>query len=384
MGSEAAMMSGGMNNWINNPFAYIMFLALFRNGGFGFNGDGTGAATQGIETQAQLNAIRTQLQDNQNADCIKSAIQGNGFAISQLSQMLNIDFNTLQKCCCDIQAAIQQVAGHVNFSADLLLQNCKDTSEIRNGQRDLGFAITQGFSATAFQAQQDKCDILRAGQDNTQRIIDTLNNHWKDEQALKIQDLKFELSQERQNNLLLSRLGGNGCGCNNSCECGRDKEHKDVVVESKISTHHGEYGEHEVKFDLPYEQAANALMYAKGYSEYVKKHGYHFTDALAEHVSKMMVNASGQQHSWTTNQVKKSMESLGLTIPKRVTHGDAAYLANMYYADLYPDPLKDEASCLRAAYKIANDPDGYDGMIFCRWTAGAIGKAIKLDWEKFV
>lgn len=91
---------------------------------------------------------------------------------------------------------------------------------MNNGQRDLGFAITQGFSATAFQAQQDKCDILRAGQDNTQRIIDTLNNHWKDEQALKIQDLKFELSQERQNNLLLSRLGGNGCGCNNSCGCG--------------------------------------------------------------------------------------------------------------------------------------------------------------------
>lgn len=84
------------------------------------------------------------------------------------------------------------------------------------------------------------------------------------------------------------------------------------------------------------------------------------------------------------NIIKKSMESLGLTIPKHVTHGDAAYLANMYYADLYPDPLKDEASCLRAAYKIANDPDGYDGMIFCRWTADAIGKAIKLDWEKFV
>ena len=66
-------------------------------------GDGAGAATQGIETQAQLNAIRTQLQDNQNADCIKSAIQGNGFALSQLAQTLNIDFNTLQKCCCDVR-----------------------------------------------------------------------------------------------------------------------------------------------------------------------------------------------------------------------------------------------------------------------------------------
>ena len=78
----AAMMN---NNWMNNPFAYMMFLALFRNGFGGCgNGDGAGPATQGIETQAQLNAIRTQLQDNQNADCIKSAIQGNALLSASL------------------------------------------------------------------------------------------------------------------------------------------------------------------------------------------------------------------------------------------------------------------------------------------------------------
>lgn len=50
-----AMTNGGMNNWMNNPFAYIMFLALFRNGFGGWGGDGNGAgpATQGIETQKQ-------------------------------------------------------------------------------------------------------------------------------------------------------------------------------------------------------------------------------------------------------------------------------------------------------------------------------------------
>lgn len=161
-----------------------------------------------------------------------------------------------------------------------------------------------------------------------------------------------------------------------------DKEHNEnVVVESKISTPHGE---HEVKFDLPYEQTANALMSAKGYSEYVKKHGYHFTDALAEYASRMMENANGQSHSWTAIQVKRSVESLGLNIPNNVTNGDVTYLANMYYADLYPDPLKDEALCLRAAYKVANDPDGYEGMIFCRWTADAIGKAINISWENFI
>ena len=61
------------------------------------------------------------------------------------------------------------------------------------------------------------------------------------------------------------------------------------------------------------------------------------------------------------------------------------YLANMYYADLYPGPIERwRASCLKAAYKVANDVDGYKGMVFCRWTADAIGLAIKIDWEKFV
>lgn len=148
----------------------------------------------------------------------------------------------------------------------------------------------------------------------------------------------------------------------------------------------GKESHHEHKYEgykLPYEAEANKLM-SDDFDEYVKKHGYHFTEALAEHVSKMMENSNGQQHSWTAAQVKKSMDGLGLTIPSNVTIGDATYLANMYYADLYPDPLKDEASCLRAAYKVANDPDGYEGMIFCRWTADAIGKSIDINWKKFI
>lgn len=234
----------GYNNWMNNPFAYLMFLAFTRNGGFGNDNN-----------NAALEAIRTQMQDNQNSSLIMSALgdgfNRNDFALSQLAQNLNVDFNTLQKCCCDVQAAIREVGGAVNFSAekvinaanlgdcriiealnncccstqrqiadfraDLLLQNCKDTAELRNGQRDLGAAITQGFSATAFQAQQDKCDIIRAGQDNTQRIIDTLNTHWKDEQAREIQDLKAQISQLKQTDAIIARLQGNGCGCNNGC-----------------------------------------------------------------------------------------------------------------------------------------------------------------------
>ena len=244
----AAILSGNRRgddyaNWMNNPFAYLMFLAFARNGGFGNDGN-----------NAALEAIRTQMQDNQNSSLIMSALgdgfNRNDFALSQLAQNLNVDFNTLQKCCCDVQAAIQNVAGQVGFSAERVINaanlgNCNVIQALKDcccatqklvleqgyqnqlAQKDLAFTVQagfdrtntgleRGFSAVAFQAQQDKCDIIRASQDNTQRIIDTLNTHWKDEQALQIQDLKFQLSQERQNRLLLSRLG-NGCGCDNGC-----------------------------------------------------------------------------------------------------------------------------------------------------------------------
>jgi len=238
-GPMAAMMNGGMNNWMNNPFAYLMFLALFRNGGFGFGGNGT-AATQGIETQAQLNAIRTQLQDNQNANNIKSAVQGNSFAMSQLAQTLNVDFNTLQKSCCDIQAAVQQVAGQTGFSAERVinaanlgdlniitqlkdcccqtqqsilkmgyenqLQNANQTNVLQNGQRDLGNAITQGFSATNYEAQKHASEIIQAGNMNTQRIIDTLNQHWQADLQQRYNDARLELSQQRQNAELIAAL----------------------------------------------------------------------------------------------------------------------------------------------------------------------------------
>lgn len=263
----AAMMNGGMgmNNWMNNPFAYIMFLALFRNG-FGFgNGDGFGygQGQQNVEMQNQLQAIRSQLQDNQNSNLLMDAIKGNEFALSQLSQNLQVDFNTLQKCCCDVQAAIQQVAGQVGFSAERVinavnmgdcnviqaLKDCccqtqqlvqrmgfenqlaqKDTiNAVQKGVCDLGFGmqagfdrtnsgLERGFSQIGYDTQKQTCDIITAGNANTQRIIDTLNNHWNDENQRKIQDLKFELSQERQNNLILNRL--NGCEYGNGCGCG--------------------------------------------------------------------------------------------------------------------------------------------------------------------
>ena len=263
----AMMANGGMNGMWNNPFVYLvwmMFAGRFFNNG-GWDGNNCQGA-QNIEMQNQLQAIRSQLQDNQNSGLLMDAIKGNNAAIGQLAQNLNCDFNTLNSCCCDLKQAIAQVAGQIGFSAERVinavnmgdcnviqalkdcccttqkaiieqgyqnqLQNCQQTNTImtgiagvntgvERGFANIGNIINQGFSQVGYETQKQTCDLINAGNANTQRIVDLLNNHWNEENQRKIQDLKFELSQERQNNLLISRLGGGNCGCNwNSCGCG--------------------------------------------------------------------------------------------------------------------------------------------------------------------
>lgn len=244
-----------MNN-MNNPFAYMMMMAWMRN----FNNDGWGGngGTQGIEIQNQLESMRNQLNDNDNAQLLREAIgdgfQRNDFALSQLSQNLNVDFNTLQKCCCDVQAAIQGVAGQVGFSAervinaanmgdcriiealkdcccttqrqiadfraDMQLQMCQQTNTLQRGQDFINRSIERGFAAQGYKAEQDKCDIINAGKDNTQRIIDTLNGHWNQEQQFQIQDLKNQLANRDTVDAVVERMMGR-CGCgNNNNRCG--------------------------------------------------------------------------------------------------------------------------------------------------------------------
>lgn len=161
---------------------------------------------------------------------------------------------------------------------------------------------------------------------------------------------------------------------------------KHILVKHANGNEHSHEKDNE--HTLPYEHSANKLMAStNGYAEYVGKYGYHFTEALAEHISKMMENGNGQSHMWTCAQVEKALGMLGLNMKESktgATIGDITYLANMYYADLHPDPIREEIGCVRAAYRVAHDVDGYSGMIFCRWTADAIGKSLHISWDDYI
>lgn len=231
----------------NNPFAYMMMMGMMRYMyGADWNNRDNGADVQRAEIQSQIESLRNQMADNQNSNLLMGAIQGNGNDLKMLASNLNCDFNALQNSICGIQAGIQQLGGQVGFSAERVINaisqgNLQMTIALKDcccqtqqniikmgydnqlGQKDIVNQMQQGFSYTntgieraasnlGFQLQQDKCDIIRAGENNTQRIIDTLTGHWSQEQANEIQDLKFKNSQLQQN-IYLANLMNNGCGC---------------------------------------------------------------------------------------------------------------------------------------------------------------------------
>ena len=231
----------------NNPFAYMMMMGMMRYMyGADWNNRDNGADVQRAEIQSQIESLRNQMADNQNSNLLMGAIQGNGNDLKILASNLNCDFNALQNSICGIQAGIQQLGGQVGFSAERVINaisqgNLQMTIALKDcccqtqqniikmgydnqlGQKDIVNQMQQGFSYTntgiertasnlGFQMQQDKCDIIRAGENNTQRIIDTLTGHWSQEQANEIQDLKFKNSQLQQN-IYFANLMNGGCGC---------------------------------------------------------------------------------------------------------------------------------------------------------------------------
>jgi len=223
----AAMMNGGMGGW--GGMQWLVWLYAMRWLGDDRNKD-----------NAQLAALQNQISDNQNINNVTAAIQNNASAMREIANATNTNIDFVKQSLCNLNSAVQQVGGAVGFSSERVinavqsgdaavtsalqncccqtqqailkmgyenqLANCQQTNTLQNGQRDLGQAITQGFSSTAYETQKQTCDIINAGAQNTQRIIDTLNCHWQQDLQQRYNDARLELSQQRQNATLIAAL----------------------------------------------------------------------------------------------------------------------------------------------------------------------------------
>ena len=196
--ADFAAMSGNNNgNMWNNPFMYLIWLAMFGGGnGFGFGGGQAAANAAGIQNLGDL------IQDNHNNDLTMQAIAGNTAAVNQLAALLNtssdrisgainVMASQMQQNCCEVKTGILS-QGYQNQ-----LYTCQQTNTILQQSQALTNTVTNGFTAIGHQIQMMGCDIEKNDLANTQRIIDTLNNHWSSEQQGIINSLQSQLSEQR-------------------------------------------------------------------------------------------------------------------------------------------------------------------------------------------
>ena len=202
-------------NWMNNPFIYLVWLALLGNGGiFGGGREASSAATQGAIT-------RSDLYEGFNTQDINGQLRGitsglcDGFYATN-SGMLN-GFNGVQRELCsglttvnagiaENRYAAQSCCCETNRNIDAVrYEAAKNTCEITNAIHAEGEATRALINANTMQALRDKLE----------------------EKSQELQTANFQLSQQAQNAYLLGELRpcakpayitcspyvANGCGC---------------------------------------------------------------------------------------------------------------------------------------------------------------------------
>ena len=198
-GGGSGMGWGGEGWWI------IVLILLFgaggwgRGGGFGGGGGtGTPASTLDLADAFNFNQLDNGLRGLEQGLC-------NGFYTS--AQQINSVLAALQECCCETKVGMLNGFNGVNQSL------C-----------NLGFNVQSGFNTLGNQLASCCCDIERgqdglkyeianvansllvAGDKNTDRIINYLNQTEMDKLRTELQSAQFQLSQLSQTDNIINRL----------------------------------------------------------------------------------------------------------------------------------------------------------------------------------
>lgn len=216
----AALMNGNNQQW-NNPMWLIWAMLFFGNGGLmGNRGDNN--------LTSQIQNLQGIVQDNHNSDLLNQAMAGNTAAITQLAGNLNVANDQLSASISNVRDAITAANGNIQLAAQQMISNNNLQSaamgrQICEGfcgvQRDIlsqgyqnqignlqqsgliqGIAsnisqlLNNGFTQLGFQAERDACTTRENSTANTQRIIDTLSNHWQAETIAENNQLKLQLA----------------------------------------------------------------------------------------------------------------------------------------------------------------------------------------------
>lgn len=194
-----AMRNNGFGGSEGSWFIWILFLLVFAggwgNGGFGNNAN---------------NAY--------GANCLLSAIDGNGDAINQLAATLHCDVNQIQTALCSLQSSIQSVGSQVGLSGQQIINaiqsgNCSIANQLATCCCDMkNLVTTQGYE-NRIASSENTAAIISKIDNQTTLINDKFCQLEMREMQSKIDTLRDEklalqnnISQRAQNEYIASSL----------------------------------------------------------------------------------------------------------------------------------------------------------------------------------
>ena len=233
--ASLAAMNGGMGGAWNNPFIYLVWMMFAQR----YMGGQAGAdATANL--QSQISALQGVVQDNHNSDLLMQAVNGSTEAVQNLAVAMNANFDQVNSAICGVRNGITEANGNIQLAAERMiannnmqsgilgskvdtaacgiktaileqgyqnqLNNCQQTNTILLQSQGLQNVIQNGFTQIGFQIERNACDVKETSIANTQKIIDTLNNHWQLESQTTIQQLRDEVGRLNQTQALIAAL----------------------------------------------------------------------------------------------------------------------------------------------------------------------------------
>lgn len=216
--------NGNANMMWNNPWIYMVWMMMFRNGFWGNNDN----ATQTNEVSRQVATLADTINTNHNNDLAMAAIQGNSQALSDLASNLNVGVATLGGAINAIRSSIDSVGAATGIGAervvnsvilgnkDIAQQICScccenkqlvttmgyegqlrdqaNTTAIQSQIAQLNNGIQTGFASTNYTTQAQTNQLSRDLQNQTQTIIDKISAMEANAQQDKINTLTAQLT----------------------------------------------------------------------------------------------------------------------------------------------------------------------------------------------
>lgn len=126
----------------------------------------------------------------------------------------------------------------------------------------------------------------------------------------------------------------------------------------------------------------------EAYREYIRRHGPHFTRQLCDFAVGMMKRDDGSGHQVSIKpmgreEVDTLLSDYGIRLEHQAGY-DHVFAANMCKADYLGDSVPGIEHMARYVRDVIDDPDGYDGIVFCRWFADMCRKRVEVPWERFL